>query len=305
MARAKKLTVKYFPRKSKKSGEFSIYCRITYDKKSTMFVLNNTIKADSLDEAKKQVNNLALDRTDTTSTDTNTVDLSVTFPIKELVQHEIDKFKGNYSIVGFGERLPRYSMNIGVLLRNTLLDRLFLELEDILSFRKYSELSEYINSSYSILVFFKAIRFLKEAFDFELNNEIKKNIFPLAYSCYSFNAYSYENSALTRDVLNSILKEMNEKKLVKKYEKIFEDNSNFLPLETVLEWTLNKPIKSDNTKKIKDEFSNFLKDNVSKKINEFTDNDFEKVFPISEFSYINEYSNQSLINRTIEKYIDL
>ena len=58
MARGKKITVKFIPVKSRSEGVFIVYCRVTYNRKTTKFSVHNSFNAKSLEDAKIYIDNM-------------------------------------------------------------------------------------------------------------------------------------------------------------------------------------------------------------------------------------------------------
>ncbi len=297
MAKEKKITITYFPRKSKKTGEFSVYCRITYDRKSTMIATSVPLVAKNMVEAKKELKKL-----ETKSKDK--VPFTVLSDLTHsIIRYEIKKSKERFSIIGFSEKLERYREGLGFFLHRILLKKLLVELEDILSYKRFTQLIDFINTndSYTVLIFLESIEYLEKALKFKISKQVKENLFELAFSCYTINFFLFniwnDVDGIIEDLLTKGGHELPSTKEKNERKKILTQH---IPISI---WMINQPIGFHN-RKIKDEFKNFLNEMSINKLNSYTDNNFCKIFPPDEFSYKTDYETIILINSELEKYIN-
>jgi len=180
MAKEKKITAKFFPRKSRsKDNMYSLYFGLTYNRKSTTISLNKDIEAKSKEEAEKKVQELTFKNPFTVE------------DIKDLIRMEIDLIgeENNYSISGFSERYFFYHINLYEFLSNKLIDEFLFTIEDVISYRKYKELRRYMKGisedSKNDEIFSWSTHFLYSNYQIDINSYIDENLYNLYLASYT------------------------------------------------------------------------------------------------------------------------
>jgi len=133
MAKEKKISVKYIPRKNKEKDSYSVYFRVFYDQNSTVVPTKKTFPASSLKDAKKIL-----------ESDKNfgKIYLKSFDPrlIISVVRNEIKITGEQYSISGFSDRWRLYCEPIALLFTKKFNEKVLKNLENILTYSSFNDL---------------------------------------------------------------------------------------------------------------------------------------------------------------------
>lgn len=166
MAKKKKISVKFVPIKADKG--YSIYCRVTFNRKSTRFPLNIQYQTNKkpIEEVQKDIDNYGL--------------IEPIFPhkresfiwkkqlIEEIVRYEVQKVGEKYSIIGLSDRIKPYLTKALDHLVFKLYERLFKSLENTLTYRQYMDFKNRVSpikGKYSFFSIFYHLNYLSKICD--------------------------------------------------------------------------------------------------------------------------------------------
>lgn len=130
MAKEKKITVKFIPVKTRDTKSFMIYCRVTYDRKTTKFSVYQSMSCKSFEAAKLQLENV--------NRGEKIYPLSFRKQwVEKIIQHEISDSRKEYSIIGLGERMDGYQQRILTYLIRRFYEKLIQTLEDKITIKEF------------------------------------------------------------------------------------------------------------------------------------------------------------------------
>ncbi len=174
MAKEKKITVKFYPVLRKGNlGNYIIYCRITYDRKTAKFPIGAYFDlSENFEEAKIEFNSLIEDKN---YTDFNNLKLY----LESVVRYEIHKYKNNFSIIGIGGRIKKYNIPLSDYLVQEQYKIVSEILKDTLTYNQYMQYYldtskiDKVRDNYTYLLFY--FEELKQEYNIKLIEQIPNN----------------------------------------------------------------------------------------------------------------------------------
>lgn len=187
MAKEKKITVKFFPKKLKSfEDSYEIYCRVIYNKKSTMFSLNHSFTAKSIENAKAYLINLLGDNQRKFG-----LGWKKTY-LEKIIRKEVNKYGENYAITGFGERSQFYLSELARSLTFQFNKALLLTLQDILTYNQYIKFSSKLRDDLTEVKFFRifeSLKLLRDSYAVSLEKIIDQSMLMLLLAAGNYNAF--------------------------------------------------------------------------------------------------------------------
>lgn len=169
--RTKKVSMRYIEREGK-DGDMTVYCQLTYDRKSTQFRLQNGSQKLS-DEKESWVLNI--------------------------VQYEAEQAGDDYQIKGIGDRLTFYENPILTHLSPFVENQLLLSLQDILTYAEYTHLTsglpqgnKFEDAYYSYFYLVNYLWVIKHNFKRDLRQLTQGYLFKLIQAYLAFVYYEVQ-----------------------------------------------------------------------------------------------------------------
>lgn len=182
MAKEKKITVKFYPVliKSDKNNDYRIYCSLTYNRVTTKFPMQHAYPG-TLEEVEIFIEK-ELDKSVVNATDSGERGVLSWRKrlIKAIVRKEIEVIGDNYSVLGFNERFPKFEQRIQWYLCGNIYLSMFEKLEDVLTFKKYSQLALNINSRmlhHQFFNIFETIEDLADNYNIDVKNVLGNDFY--------------------------------------------------------------------------------------------------------------------------------
>lgn len=195
MAKEKKITVKFFPKKSDvEEKKYSLYCRVTYNRKSTMFSLRIHWTADTLELAKEYIekelknNEHPFFLRDRISWIERIVRLEISFLEEQKTLSE------EYNITGFGKRMNIYLSRLDASLSQMIYTSIFDSLKNIVTYNQYYEIVDRLKNQhylYPYFCVFDSLKLLSDDYNVTYKRMEKEDpsIYPLILSVGFLNCY--------------------------------------------------------------------------------------------------------------------
>lgn len=184
MKKQKKISVKLIPLENNKGG-YSVYCRATYNRKSTRFPIHHFFFVDSIDKAKESMDKV---NNETYEESGDPLNYKKEW-IERIIKYEALITGDEYSIIGLSERMNLYQLYMIQILVILSFDAVLNGLKSHVNYLKFQEVKKLTKGANSSSQYFELIDKLLELDTKILSKIIDKDVFNVISVAASFIAF--------------------------------------------------------------------------------------------------------------------